>query len=394
MRRQKNGGEPFFNNTSENSFNDWNNLPDKTGKGEMKMNAIFRRGFNEYKRQISIKKSFARQTEQLQAILRSADKSNTGKSSDRTEFCEQSLLLLMPLIEIAWADGRVTRRETDAILRAADTYGLVKSEAGYRELMERLLSRPAPLTVGRMWQDFRYFLENLPERARQTILFGLLAQAEFVAEQRSDSVIAFLRGEKISQSEQEALRLVADQFEKAKEAAEAADLRKAVAVSIEKEEQLMKYEAFSDDGFFHKSESVTLDDYGKLIPLVPLVKTAWAEGRITKRERQLIFEAAARMGIESDTANHKRLSEWLELHPTEEFYAESLERLNADWGNLPVEERVLRRLELLSDCVNIAEASGGTSRYPAGGMRVCDEEFAAVKYIAQKLNTPSAQLSV
>jgi uncharacterized membrane protein YebE (DUF533 family) len=393
MRRQQNGGEPFFSNTSGNSFNDRNYLPDEKGKGEIKMNAIFRRGFNEYKRQTEIKKSFVRQTERLQAILKSADKSNTGKSSDRNEFCERSLLLLMPLVEIAWADGRVTRRETDAILRAADAYGLVKSEAGYRELMERLLSRPAPPTVGQMWQDFRYFLENLPERARQTIIFGLLAQAEFVAEQRSDSVIAFLRGEKFSQSEQEALRLVADRLEKAKEAAEEADIQKAVAVSIEKEEQLMKYEAFSANGSFRKNELATLDDYGKLIPLVPLVKTAWAEGRITKRERRLIFEAAARMGIEPDTANHKRLSDWLELRPTEELYGESLERLNADWGNLPEEEKVLRRLDLLSDCVNIAEASGGAKNFPSGGVRICDEEFAAVKRIAQKLNAPSAPLS-
>lgn len=357
------------------------------------MNAIFQRGFNEYKRQISIRKSFTHQTERLRAILKSADKSNAGTSSDRTEFCERSLLLLMPLVEIAWADGRVTRRETDAILRAADAYGLFRNEAGYRELMERLLSRPAPPAVERMWQDFRHFLENLSERARQTIIFGLLAQAEFVAQQNSDSVIAFLHGAKISQSEQEALRLVADQLEKAKEAAEAADLRKAVAVSSEKEEQLMKYEAFAADGFFRKNEAVTLDDYGKLIPLVPLVKTAWAEGRITKRERRLIFEAAARMGIEPDTANHKRLSEWLELHPTEEFYVESLERLNADWKNLPEEERVLRRLDLLSDCVNIAEASGGAKNFPSGGARVCDEEFAAVKRIAQKLNAPSVPLS-
>jgi hypothetical protein len=236
-------------------------------------------------------------------------------------------------------------------------------------------------------------LENLPERARQTVTLSLIAQAEFIAEQSSDSVIAFLRGERIGQSEQEAVHLVARQLEKAKEAAEAADIQKTVAVSNEKEKQLMKYEAFSVDGIFHQSDAATRDDYGKLIPLVPLIKTAWAEGRITKRERQLIFEAAARMGIETDTANHKRLSEWLELHPTEEFYVESLERLNADWGSLPQEEKVLRRLDLLSDCVNIAEASGGTKHYPAGGMRVCEEEFAAVKYIARKLNAPSAPLA-
>jgi hypothetical protein len=140
-------------------------------------------------------------------------------------------------------------------------------------------------------------------------------------------------------------------------------------------------------------QTATPEDYEVLVPLVPLVKTAWAEGRITKRERYLIFEAAARMGVKPGTTARQRLEDWLELHPTPEFYAESLERLNAEWQNLPEEERTLRRLDLLSDCLNIAEASGGTNRYPAGGARVCDEEFEAIKRISRKLNGASSALA-
>jgi hypothetical protein len=80
------------------------------------------------------------------------------------------------------------------------------------------------------------------------------------------------------------------------------------------------------------------------------------------------------------------LSDWFELHPTDEFYAESLERLRGELEKLPEDERVLRRLDLLSDCINVAAVSGGTSRYPAGGAKICDEESAAVKQIAGRLN--------
>lgn len=352
------------------------------------MNAIFRRGFNEYKRGLAKKKSFARQTERLQKILRSTGETNFGRSSAQTGFYEPSLLLLLPLVETAWADGRVTRRETEAILRAADSYGLVENEAGYRELMERLLSRPAPAAAGRMWQDFRYFLESLPERARKTVTFGLLAQARFVAEQSSDNVIGFLRGERICRQEMEALQAVAAQLKKAKQAAEQSDRRKAVAVSMKKEEHFMKYAPVSAafDFFGAHQPEAPIDDFDKLIPLVPLIKTAWAEGRVTRRERRLIFEAAARLGIKSGTRAHARLTEWLEQHPTEEFYERALDLLLGHWRGLDADEKKRQKLDLLSDCTRIAEASGGTKKFPAGGGKICEEEIFAVKHIARKLN--------
>ena len=92
------------------------------------------------------------------------------------------------------------------------------------------------------------------------------------------------------------------------------------------------------------------------------------------------------MGIEPGSRSYRRLSDWFELHPTDEFYDDSLRRLRGEFEKLPEEERTLRRLDLLSDCVNVAEASGGTSRFPAGGARICPEEIAAVKHIARRLN--------
>jgi len=359
------------------------------------MNIFFRRSFIEYKRQKDLKKAIARQTKRVKSILTKTNQTSGGESFDRDELHRRALLLLMPLVEVAWADGRVSRREMDAIVEAADAYTLVDGSAGYRELIERLLSRPAPSAVGRMWQDFHRFMENLPFYERQTVTFGLLAQAQFVAEQSSDSVIAFLRGERVNKNEQEALRIVAEQLAKAKQAAEEIDMQKAAAKSIEREKYFASAWDLSADGTNGCGEIQPLpisaaEDFDKLIPLVPLVKTAWAEGRVTRRERELIFEAARNMGIQPGSSSYRRLSEWLELHPTDEFYAESLRRLRGEIEKLPEEERTLRRLDVLSDCVNVAEASGGTRHFPAGGAKICPEEIAVVKHIASRLNGAAA----
>ena len=354
------------------------------------MNAFFRRGFDEYRRHLNLKKSFERQTKRIKSIIVEPNKNNgDGTADGKSEIHRKPLLLLLPLVEIAWVDGRVSRREMDAIVHAAAAYGLVDDANDYRELAERLISRPAPSVVGRMWQDFRYFLENLTMRERQIVTFALLVQAQFVAEQSSDSVIAFLRGERVSREEREALRVVAGQLEKAKEAAEEADLRRAVAEGIEKEKFFVRANGIAADdehGFGENQPPSSAEDFDKLIPIVPLVKVAWAEGRVTRRERELIFDSAKRMGIQPGSRSYQKLSDWFELHPTDEFYDESLEQLRSEFEKLSEDDKTLRRLDLLSDCVNVAEASGGTSRFPAGGARICEEEITVVKNIARRLN--------
>lgn len=417
------------------------------------MNTFFGRAFTEYKRQKRSKKAFTTHTKRLSSIVgnatqEEASRVRSGREADGYP-SRAALAMLTPLIEVAWADGRVSRRELEVIAQAADAYRLVKDERGYQELIERLMSRPAPHQVAQMWRELACLMESIPERDRRTMQTGLLTQTSFLAEQGPDGILAFLRGEAVRPEEREALEAVAAQFENAKSAAEEADIQKHVAAQIQREERCdvskfsgqdktttqrsglptmvhaveeldtlrsagsvqeadrkrmvntlhlvetkmirkrMREIAESNEAVGFDSSKIEpiglVDDLDKLIPLVPLVKVAWAEGRITNRERELIFSAAERMGVAAGSASHERLASWLEVHPPDEFYFDSLDRLNSSWGTLPDEEKNLRRLDLLSDCVNVAEASGGTKRYPAGGRRVCDEEFAAVKRIADKL---------
>jgi uncharacterized tellurite resistance protein B-like protein len=360
------------------------------------MNKFYRRSINEYQRQIGLKESFAIKTERLRDVLETADlKQFNGLPADRLEMRRHiRILLLAPLIEIAWADGRVTRRESETILQVAASYDLVKDDAGCCQLLEQLTSRPIPPVVGRMWQDFYRLFENLTEFERQTVADCLSVQTQFIAEQSSDNLLAFLRGERVSKGEHNALQAVERQLENALTAAKSVEENRNAVLAAEKKADQMSEITIAADNYYGKAElRETLDDYSKLIPLIPLVKTAWAEGRVTKRERHLIFEAAARMGIKPETAAHRRLAEWLELHPTEEFYDSALGILHQRWQRLDAEEKNRRRFDLLSDCTRIAEASGGAKNFPSGGVKICEEEVAAVKHIARKLN-PTAPLPV
>ena len=91
------------------------------------------------------------------------------------------ILLLTPLIEIAWVDGRIGRYEQDAILHAADRYGLLRKEANFFILMDRLSSRPNPKDYENWWEQIsgRFRLVTLPETA--AIASHLLEQSKHIA---------------------------------------------------------------------------------------------------------------------------------------------------------------------------------------------------------------------
>jgi hypothetical protein len=54
-----------------------------------------------------------------------------------------------------------------------------------------------------------------------------------------------------------------------------------------------------------------------LLPLVPILQMAWAEGGITKEERDLIVRFARSRGIGENSAADLRLTEWMTDRPSE-----------------------------------------------------------------------------
>lgn len=326
------------------------------------MNTFLRTSFNEYLRQSDLKKSFLRQNKQVHSLFVQTNLlerlDHPIKLGQTEDVC---LLLLSPLVEVAWADGRVTSRESDAILQAADGYGLTGFEDLYCSLMETMISRPSPKARARDRFRLHQLLVAVPANEFETIAGSLLVQARYVAEQSSNNLIGFLRGDGICRDEESVLQQIAEELKK---------------VEIERGARAC----------VAPPRPPRFEEMEKLLPLVPLVKVAWSEGRVTAREREIVLAAARRSGIEPGSTMHERLLEWLDFHPSDDFYNSSLENLRRSWQSLADDERILRRLDLLSDCALVAEASSGNRRDETDGARICEEEMAALKRIAQRLN--------
>jgi hypothetical protein len=98
-------------------------------------------------------------------------------------------------------------------------------------------------------------------------------------------------------------------------------------------------------------------DTVSLLPLVPIVQVAWAEGGVSDDERQLIVEFARGRNIVPGSAADDQLTTWLEQRPS------MLDRPDAQTGAWSVDD-------LIHHAEEIAEASGGI----LGFRRISGEE--------------------
>ncbi|HEV2798908.1 MAG TPA: hypothetical protein VGW12_00325 [Pyrinomonadaceae bacterium] len=125
-----------------------------------------------------------------------------------------------------------------------------------------------------------------------------------------------------------------------------------------------------------------------LLALVPLVRVAWAEGRVTRRERQLITRAARRLGVEEGGAGDLLLAGWLKARPGEEFFDGAFAHLRSLLYDTTGDDGEELTLALLRLCTLVAQVSGGNASFAAGGSRICGEEIKSVKRVAAELRRP------
>ena len=116
-------------------------------------------------------------------------------------------LTLVPLVRVAWADGKLDEAERAAILKAAANAGFEKGSAGFACLTAWLDEMPgSQLTAA--WSDYvKALAPTLSEDDRQALRDGIVGQARIVAEAAG----GFLGlGNKVSETEQaEINRIVA-----------------------------------------------------------------------------------------------------------------------------------------------------------------------------------------
>jgi hypothetical protein len=118
-------------------------------------------------------------------------------------------LAAIPLVEVAWADGKVDDKERRAVLAAVESEGIHRGDIEYEILDAWLDRKPQP----RLLEAWKHYVEGLcailtPEE-RTALKRELLEHARSIAE-ASGGFLGL--GNKISKSEAEVLRTLEDAF--------------------------------------------------------------------------------------------------------------------------------------------------------------------------------------
>jgi hypothetical protein len=119
-----------------------------------------------------------------------------------------------------------------------------------------------------------------------------------------------------------------------------------------------------------------------LVPLIPVLEMAWAEGGITPPERQLIVALARSRGVEEGGAADAKLQAWMANRPGPDVF-ERAGRLIAAMLASSSEQTAggLTGSDLVAYCEKIASASGGI----LGMGKISGEERALLARIADDL---------
>lgn len=118
-----------------------------------------------------------------------------------------------------------------------------------------------------------------------------------------------------------------------------------------------------------------------LLPLIPLVRVAWAEGGVSAQERKMILDLARARGIAAGSTADRQLAEWLDRQPSESVFARAMRLISAVMSGQSTNASTLSADDLVRYCEEIAAASGGL----LGIGKVSSEERKLLASIAAEL---------
>jgi hypothetical protein len=96
-----------------------------------------------------------------------------------------------------------------------------------------------------------------------------------------------------------------------------------------------------------------------LLPFVPVVQVAWAEGGIADAERTTLLSLARARGIAEGTPAGRQLVAWLDAPPDPQVFANAMRLIRAVMDSPTHDPSGLSADDLVSYCEQIASASGG-----------------------------------
>jgi hypothetical protein len=117
-----------------------------------------------------------------------------------------------------------------------------------------------------------------------------------------------------------------------------------------------------------------------LLPLVPAVQMAWAEGGVSAAERELILQLARSRGIAAGSAADQQLAGWLASRPSDDMFARATRLIRAMLDSGSVSSGVSAD-DIVKQAEDIASASGGI----LGIGRISAEERALLTRLSEDL---------
>lgn len=115
---------------------------------------------------------------------------------------------IVPLVEMAWADGAIQPAEHQILLHAIEEAGIPKEGVSYKLMKQWLTRRPLPKLM-KLWQNYtRALLAELPPEAGERIRQSVLEQARALAVAAG----GFLGLARISSEEEKVLRALEEAF--------------------------------------------------------------------------------------------------------------------------------------------------------------------------------------
>jgi hypothetical protein len=118
-----------------------------------------------------------------------------------------------------------------------------------------------------------------------------------------------------------------------------------------------------------------------LLPLVPMIEIAWAEGGVTHAERVLLIQLARDRGVMEGSAADRQLADWLTNSPDAQVFARATRLIRAMLAAPAQEHGALSADDIVNYCERIATASGGM----LGIKRISTDERALLATIAADL---------
>jgi tellurite resistance protein len=114
-----------------------------------------------------------------------------------------------------------------------------------------------------------------------------------------------------------------------------------------------------------------------LLPLVPVLQVAWAEGSVSPEERKLILDLARTRQIAEGSVADRQLKDWLTHRPPPDVFKRAGRLISAMLAAGSPEMHDLSADDLVKYCESIATASGGI----LGLGKISAEERAALSQI-------------